>query len=103
MCDFKQLQQKIAALLESIPADINVEWRLLDNSVDWNIIQKPVGFDLEDEEKLMSKLNSINDETTMRQFKQKSVMAKETLPHDEGNKAFNDKVLPDNNPYTKDD
>jgi len=32
-----------------------------------------------------------------------SVMAKDTLPYDEGNKAFNDKVLPENNPYAEDD
>ncbi len=30
-------------------------------------------------------------------------MAKDTLPYDEGHKAFMNKVLPDNNPYSEDD
>lgn len=65
MRDLEQLKQKIEAILNDVPDGVNLEWNFDSASVVWNITQKPVGFTLEDEKKLMSKLNSINNETTM--------------------------------------
>lgn len=65
MQDFEILQQRIEVILNSVPDDLILEWHFDSGLVVWSITQKPIGFSVEDEEKLMLKLNSINNESTM--------------------------------------